>query len=104
MSLIGRENEEIEVRVPNRPLSEAEFRDYLLTSNRSGGSFDFEKLAEEFSIDELLTAGFDSLDLSNIFDDNLEVTDDEIDIERKLKPLRKQTLNVVTTSLLGYMR
>lgn len=89
LSLIGRENEEIEVRVPNRPLSEAEFRDYLLTSNRSGGSFDFEKLAEEFSIDELLTAGFDSLDLSNIFDDNLEVTDDEIDIEKEIKTAEK---------------
>jgi DNA modification methylase len=85
LSLIGREDEEIEVRVPNRPLTEAEFRDYLLTSNRSGGSWDFEKLAAEFNIDELLTAGFDSLDLSNIFDDNLEITDDEFDEEKELK-------------------
>lgn len=85
LSLIGREDEEIEVRVPNRPLTEAEFRDYLLTSNRSGGSWDFEKLAEEFNIDELLTAGFDSFDLSNIFDDNLEVNDDEVDIEKEIK-------------------
>lgn len=85
LSLIGREDEEIEVRVPNRPLTEAEFRDYLLTSNRSGGSWDFEKLCEDFNIDELLTAGFDSFDLSNIFDDNLEVNDDEIDVEKELK-------------------
>ncbi len=85
LSLIGREDEEIEVRVPNHPLTEAEFRDYLLTSNRSGGSWDFEKLAAEFNIDELLTAGFDSFDLSNIFDDNLEVNDDEIDVEKELK-------------------
>lgn len=85
LSLIGREDEEIEVRVPNRPLTESEFRDYLLTSNRSGGSWDFEKLAAEFNIDELLTAGFDSLDLSNIFDDNLEITDDEFDEEKELK-------------------
>lgn len=85
LSLIGREDEEIEVRIPNRPLTEAEFRDYLLTSNRSGGSWDFEKLAEEFNINELLTAGFDSFDLSNIFDDNLEVNDDEVDIEKEVK-------------------
>lgn len=85
LSLIGREEEEIEVRVPNRALTDAEFRDYLLTSNRSGGSWDFEKLATEFSIDELLTAGFDSLDLSNIFDDNLEIIDDEFDEEKELK-------------------
>ncbi len=85
LSLIGRSEEEIEVRVPNRKLSEAEFKDYLLTSNRSGASWDFEKLAADFDISELLTAGFDSLDLANIFDDNLEIEDDRIDIEKELK-------------------
>jgi DNA modification methylase len=89
LSLLGRGDEEIEVRVPNRLLTEAEFRDYLLTSNRSGGSWDFEKLAREFNLEELLTAGFDSIDLSNIFDDNLEVTDDELDIEKELKEAEK---------------
>lgn len=88
LSLLGREEEEIEVRVPNRPLTEAEFRDYLLTSNRSGGSWDFEKLAAEFDLGELLTAGFDSLDLSNIYDDNLEVQDDEIELEKEIKEAR----------------
>lgn len=82
---LGRGEEEIEVRVPNRKLSEKEFRAYLLISNRSGGTFDFEKLASDFDIDELLTAGFDSLDLSNIFDDNLEVFDDEFQEEKELK-------------------
>lgn len=85
LSLLGRGDEEIEVRVPNRPLSEAEFKDYLLTSNRSGASWDFEKLAKDFDLEELLTAGFDSLDLSNIFDDSLEVTNDEFDEEKELK-------------------
>ncbi len=89
LSLLGRGAEEIEVRVPNRPLTEAEFRDYLLTSNRSGGSWDFEKLAQEFNLEELLTAGFDSIDLSNIFDDNLEVTDDELNIEKELMGAEK---------------
>ncbi len=88
LSLLGRGDDEIEVRVPSRPLSEAEFRDYLLTSNRSGASWDFEKLAAEFNLDELLIAGFDSLDLGNIFDDNLEVTDDEIDLEKEIKEAR----------------
>lgn len=85
LSLLGRGEEEIEVRVPNRPLTESEFRDYLLTSNRSGASWDFEKLTAEFDLGELLTAGFDSFDLSNIFDDNLEVEDDAVDIEKELK-------------------
>src|SRR3989344_367815 len=85
LSLLGRDEDEIEVRVPNRPLTEAEFRDYLLTSNRSGASWDFEKLAAEFNLDELLTAGFDSFDLSNIFDDNLEVSDGEFNEDEEIE-------------------
>jgi len=85
LSLLGREEEEIEVRVPNRPLTKAEFRDYLLTSNRSGGTWDYEKLASDFNIDELLLAGFESQDLSFIFDDNLEIVDDEFDEEKEVE-------------------
>src|SRR3989344_7097438 len=79
LSLLGRGGEEIEVRVPNRKLTEKEFKDYLLTSNRSGASWDWEKLATDFDLGELLTAGFDSIDLSNIYDDNLEILDDEFE-------------------------
>ena len=85
LSLLGRGNEEIEVRVPNRKLSDKEFRDYLLTSNRSGGSWDFDKLASDFNIEELLTSGFDSFDLGNIFDDTLEILDDEFDEEKEIE-------------------
>lgn len=94
LSLLGREEELIEVRVPNRPLTEAEFRDYLLTSNRSGGSWDFEKLAAEFNLEELLTSGFDSIDLSNIFDDNLEIVDDEFDEEKELEKAQETDVEV----------
>src|SRR3989344_4999053 len=73
LSLLGRHDEEIEVRVPNRKLTDKEFRDYLLTSNRSGADWDWAKLAADFDLGEMLTAGFDATDLSNIFDDNLEV-------------------------------
>lgn len=82
---LGRGEDFIEVRVPNRQLTNKEFRDYLLTSNRSGNSWDWAKLATEFEIDELLTAGFDSQDLSNIFDDNLEIQDDELDEEAEIE-------------------
>jgi DNA modification methylase len=84
LQLLGRGEEEIEVRTPNRKLTPSEFKQYLLTSNRSGGSWDWEILASDFDIDTLLTAGFDSTDLSNIFDDSLEVTDDDIDFEKEL--------------------
>lgn len=85
LSLLGRGDEEIEVRVPNRKLTDKEFRDYLLTSNRSGADWDWKKLAEDFDLGELLTAGFDGSDLSNVFDDNLEIQDDELDEEKEVE-------------------
>ena len=89
LSLLGKNEEKIEVRVPNRPLSEKEFKDYLLTSNRSGGSWDWQKLAEDFNIDELLSTGFDSTDLSKIFDDNLEIQDDNFQEEAEIEKAKK---------------
>lgn len=85
LSLLGREDETIEVRVPNRALTSAEFRDYLLTSNRSGADWDWAKLAEDFDLGTLMTAGFNDEDLSRIFDDHAEVTDDEMDEEQEIE-------------------
>jgi hypothetical protein len=73
LQLMGRGEELIECRIPNRKLTASEFKQYLLTSNRSGGSWDWEILASDFDIDTLLMAGFDSTDLTNIFDDNLDL-------------------------------
>lgn len=98
---LGRGEEEIEVRVPNRKLSKKEFRAYLLISNRSGGTFDFEKLASDFDIDELLTAGFDSLDLSNIFDDNLEINDDEFSEEKEIEKAKTTDIKIGDKFKLG---
>jgi len=92
LSLLGRGGEEIEVRVPNRKLTEKEFKDYLLTSNRSGASWDWEKLATDFDLGELLTAGFDSIDLSNIYDDNLEILDDEFEDEKEIQKAKSTTI------------
>ncbi len=85
LQLLGRGEELIEVRTPNRKLTPSEFKQYLLTSNRSGGSWDFDILASDFDIDTLLTSGFDSSDLTNIFDDSLEVSDDNFDEEKELE-------------------
>lgn len=104
LSLLGREAEEIEVRVPNRSLTESEFRDYLLTSNRSGASWDFEKLAQDFDLGELLTAGFDSLDLSNIFDDNLEIVDDEFSEEDEIEKAKDTDIKAGDYFALGRHR
>ena len=53
---------------------------------------DWEILASDFDIDTLLTAGFDSTDLTNIFDDNLEVTDYNFDEEKELEKIRHEAM------------
>jgi hypothetical protein len=55
---LGRENEEIEVRVPNRPLTEEEAREYLLRSNKNVGELDLDLLAN-FDEDLLREVGFE---------------------------------------------
>lgn len=88
LQLLGRENEEIDVRVPNRKLSEKEYGQYLLTSNAVGGDWDFEKL-KSFDIEMLLDIGFSDDDLSQIWDDHLETEDDNFDAEKELKKIKK---------------
>ncbi len=91
LKLIGRENEEIDVRVPNRPLTKKEYDHYLLSSNRLGGDWDWSKLADNFDIDALLVSGFDDSDLSHIWD-NLSVEDDNFNETKELEKAKKTTI------------
>lgn len=88
LKLLGREKEKIEVRVPNRKLTKQEYDQYLLSSNRIHGDWDWEKLAENFGHDLLRESGFDDVDLANVFDD-LEVEGDDFDVEKELKKIKK---------------
>ena len=100
LRLIGRENEAIPVRVPNRKLTEREYNQYLLTSNRLHGDFDWDKLIENFDIKTIIASGFDDTDLSLIFD-NLTVEDDEFDVEREIKKIRKTSVKAGDLYQLG---
>lgn len=104
LQLLGRGDELIEIRTPNRKLTPSEFKEYLLTSNRSGGSWDFDILASDFDIDTLLTAGFDSHDLTNIFDDSLEVSDDSFDEEKELEKIKETDIKTGDYFALGRHR
>jgi DNA modification methylase len=104
LQLLGRGDEEIEVRAPNRRLTEAEFKDYLLTSNRSGGTWNFDILKSDFDIDLLLTAGFDSADLTNIFDDTLGVEDDHFDENAEMEKIKKTDIKLGDMYALGRHR
>jgi len=104
LQLLSRGEEEIEVRVPNRQLSESEFKQYMLTSNRSGGSWNWDLLEANFDIDLLLESGFDSGDLSNIFDDNLEVTDDNFNEVKELEKIKTTDIKTGDMFSLGRHR
>lgn len=88
LKLLGRETETIPVRVPNRKLTQKEYDQYLLGSNRIHGDWDWQALADNFDIDTLLASGFDDTDMAHIFDD-LEVEDDEFDVEKELAKIKK---------------
>lgn len=91
MRLLGREDETIPVRVPNRKLTKKEADRYLLSSNRIHGDFDWEKLAENFDVDTLLASGFDDADVAHVFDE-LEVEDDDFDEDAELKKIKVPTV------------
>ncbi len=85
---LNRENESIEVRVPNRKLSQKEYDGYLLLSNRLHADFDYQKLFDNFDIETLLESGFDDQDLSHIFDEQLEIEDDGFNTEKELNEIK----------------
>lgn len=88
LQLLGRGEEKVPVRVPNRKLTKQEYDQYLLSSNRISGDWDYDLLSQHFDLDTMLAAGFDDSDLSAIFADALEVTDDDFDIDEELKKIK----------------
>lgn len=84
LQLLGRGEEIIDVRIPNRKLSEEESKRYLIASNALGGDWDFSAL-KSFDLDLLLDVGFDEIELSKFWDKEVELSDDPIDIEKEVK-------------------
>ena len=103
MRALGRGQEEIEVRVPNRTLTKSEFEEYLLRSNRNTGSWDYE-LLKAFDTSFLLDIGFDDGDLSDIWDDVLELEDDDFNEEKALKEAEKTSIKTGDMFALGNHR
>lgn len=68
LTLQGKGEEEIDVRVPNRMLTDEEYKEYNLRSNKNTGEWDFDVLAF-FEEDMLKNVGFTSQELDRIFKD-----------------------------------
>ena len=87
LQILGRGDELIEVRVPNRKLTQEEYDQYLITSNAVGGDWDFEKL-KSFDLEMLTDIGFDKSELANIWDEHLEAEDDNFDEQKELAKIK----------------
>ncbi len=84
LQLLERGDEMIDIRVPNRKLTEKEAKEYLIGSNKLGGDWDFDIL-KSFELDTLSFAGFDDIELAKFWDSENETKEDSFDVEKELK-------------------
>lgn len=89
LQLLGRGEEFIDIRIPNRKLSEEEYKQYLITSNKVTGEFNDIILFENFEEDILLKSGFDKIELTEMFSELLYTEDDGFDVEKELKKIKE---------------
>lgn len=87
LQLLGRGKELIDVRIPNRKLTQAESKQYLISSNALGGDWDFDSL-KSFDLDILIDSGFDEIQLAKFWDEDKEVKLDNFDVEKELKKIK----------------
>lgn len=76
LKTLNNDDVEIDVRVPERTLTDKEFKDYLVASNKDTGDWDYDILASMFEVDELIEKGFDPKELGVDLDDDEEAKDE----------------------------
>lgn len=103
LKILGRGDEVIDVRVPNRKLTDEESKGYLISSNALGGSWDFD-LLKDFDIELLVDVGFSEVDLANIWDDNISTKEETFDVEKELKTIKEPRVKTGDIIVLGKHR
>jgi DNA modification methylase len=84
-------------------LDEARERELNLRLNRNTGEWDF-GLLQQLDIDLLLDVGFDDTDLADIWNDALEIDDDDFDIEKAVKEAAETDIKLGDLFQLGKHR
>lgn len=80
---------EIDVRVPNRKLTEEEAQEYLIRSNKNTGEWDWDILANEWEIEKLFEFGFTEEELQIPKSENAKAEDDGFEEELPEQPKTK---------------
>ena len=100
LKILGRGEEEIDIRVPNRKLTKKEVDQYLIGSNKLGGEFDFD-LLREFEFETLEMSGFDDIELSKIFEQDEVDKDEDFDEQAELEKIKTPKTKTGDLILLG---
>lgn len=100
LKILGRGDEVIDVRVPNRKLTDEESKGYLISSNALGGDWDFD-LLKEFDIELLVDVGFSEVDLANIWDNVVTTKEETFDVEKELKNIQEPRVKTGDIIVLG---
>jgi len=103
LQLLGRGEDMIDVRVPNRKLTKEESKTYLIASNKLGGDWNFD-LLKSFDFDTLEFAGFDPIEIGELFDGDKEVAEEDFDVEKELKKIKKPKTKLGDIIVLGNHR
>jgi len=88
--------EEVDVRVPDRQLTDAEEKEANLTTNMSKGEWDWSKLIDNFNFDLMTGVGFgekeisDQMDLRNIMEEKEEKFNIDEELEKADESLIKK--------------
>lgn len=100
LQLLDRGEEIIDVRIPNRKLTESESKQYLIASNKLGGSWDFEAL-KSFDMELLQLAGFEDMEIAKFWDEDKEVKNDSFDVDKELKKIKEPKTRLGDIIILG---
>lgn len=103
LQILGRGEEMIDVRIPNRKLTQKEYDQYLITSNAVTGDWNFDKL-KSFDFDMLLDIGFDQEELSKFWDKDIKSKDEDFEVEKELKKIKKAQTKLGDLIILGNHR
>jgi len=100
LKILGRGDEQIDVRIPNRKLTEKESKQYLIASNQLGGDWDYD-LLKHFDIELLSEAGFDDMELVSFWDKDNESVDDDFDVDKEVKKIHSPITELGDLIIMG---
>ena len=78
-----KQSDTIDVRIPDRQLTDDEARELAIRLNRNQGAWDFDALANNFDVEELTEWGFTEDELLGVVYDNPQLKENEEEIRTR---------------------